>query len=158
MLGSLWETAHKESSDGLQSCQVFNLFSSILLIPCRLCNGYMTCSLWTQVFQVAETKAGNLSVCTGHVIEETQYYWLGATTLNIVQCTWLFDFVNSPYWCWSRALQGCYRIYPHPSCNWYRKTHISYSMSINIFKTLKSYLYLHCIQKKEEEEFKDMLK
>lgn len=84
MLGSLWETAHKESSDGLQSCQVFNLFSLILLIPFRLCNGYMTCSLWTQVFQVAETKAGNLSVCTGHVIEETQYYWLGATTLNIV--------------------------------------------------------------------------
>lgn len=84
MLRSLWEKAHKESSDGLQSCQVFNLFSSILLIPCRLCNGYMTCSLWTQVFQVPETKAGNLFVCTGHVIEETQYYWLGATTLNIV--------------------------------------------------------------------------
>ena len=53
-----------------------------------------TCGLQTQVFHLPETKAGNLSVFAGDVIEETQCYWLEvlAITANV-----LLDFVNSPY-------------------------------------------------------------
>ena len=110
--GFPWETACRESSDGLQSCQVLTCFDwyyygnheSFQVMS------WKHCSLQTQAFQVLETRAGNLSVFAGHVIE---YHCLGAITLNIA-----LDFINSPCWCWSRALQGCYRIYPHPSSNW----------------------------------------
>lgn len=86
-------------------------------IPSRLSWIHVVCKHKTCL---PETKAGNLSVFVGDVIEETQYYWLEvlAITVNV-----LLDFVNSPYWCWSKALLGCYRIYPHPSCNITKNTH-----------------------------------